>query len=72
MFDNPETNQKAETIKGWLANHRSLINQQQLAKKFGFSRSFISLILNKRYVAPRAEEVINEMYQYLVDEFDLE
>ena len=71
MFDKPETNEKAEAIKGWLANHRNIVNQQQIAEHFGYSRSFISLILNKRYVAPRAEALVNDIYQYLVEEFDL-
>lgn len=42
-----ETNNKAEAIKAWLSNNRRLENQGSLAKKFGKSRTFVSLSLNK-------------------------
>jgi hypothetical protein len=45
-----ETNNKAEVIKAWLSNNRRLENQGSLAKKFGKSRTFVSLSLNKQSV----------------------
>ncbi|MCV3319169.1 hypothetical protein [Pediococcus pentosaceus] len=65
MFIHMETNNKAEAIKAWLSNNRRLENQGSLAKKFGKSRSFVSLSLNKQSVTRASENLVNEIYEYL-------
>ncbi|WP_347553969.1 hypothetical protein [Pediococcus acidilactici] len=64
-----ETNNKAEAIKAWLANNRDLENQESLAKKFGKSRTFVSLSLNKKSVTKASEKLINEIFEYLHEKY---
>ena len=65
MFIHMETNNKAEAIKSWLANHRELETQATLSERFGKSRTFINLALNKRMVTRGAETLIDDLYEYL-------
>ncbi|MDB8867649.1 hypothetical protein ABHC39_05310 [Pediococcus acidilactici] len=69
MFIHMETNNKAEAIKAWLANNRDLENQESLAKKFGKSRTFVSLSLNKKSVTKASEKLINEIFEYLHEKY---
>lgn len=61
MFIHMETNNKAEAIKAWLSNNRRLETQGSLAKKFGKSRSFVSLSFNKQSVTRASENLVNEI-----------
>lgn len=71
MFIHTETNNKAETIKAWLTNHRDLENQGKLAKRFGKSTTFVNLALNKRMTTKGAENLVEEMYEYLHEKYGI-
>ncbi|KRK39984.1 hypothetical protein [Loigolactobacillus bifermentans] len=71
MFVHTETNNKAEAIKGWLANHRSFETQGSLAKRFGKSATFVNLSLNKRMTTKGAETLVTEIYEYLYEKYGL-
>lgn len=71
MFIHMETNNKAEAIKGWLANHRSLETQSSLANHFGKSTTFVNLSLNKRMTTKGAESLIEQIYEYLVEKYGI-
>lgn len=71
MFIRAETNDKAEAIKSWLANHRKFETQATLAVKFNKSRTFISLALNKQMVTKGAEALIDELYEYLQNRYGM-
>ncbi|KRM10180.1 hypothetical protein ABTQ33_07720 [Paucilactobacillus suebicus] len=71
MFIHMETNNKAETIKSWLANHRDLETQGSLAKHFGRSTTFVNLSLNKRMTTKGAESLVTEIYEYLHEKYGI-
>ena len=71
MFINMETNNKAEAIKSWLANHRDLENQETLADRFGKSKTFVNLALNKRMTTKGAESLVTGIYEYLHEEYGI-
>lgn len=71
MFIKMETNQKAEAIKSWLANHKELETQATLAKHFNKSRTFLSLSVNKKSVTKASEKLIGEIYEYLVEKYGM-
>lgn len=69
MFINNEINKKAESIKAWLANNQNKDTQITLAKKFNVSRSYVSLVLNKKYTTNSAENMIIKIYDYIEKEY---
>ena len=71
MFIHMETNKKAESIKAWLANNRRKETQKTLAEKFGKSRVFVSMALNKQTVTEASENMINEIYSYLSEKYGI-
>lgn len=71
MFIHMETNNKAEAIKSWLANHRDLETQGSLAKHFGRSTTFVNLSLNKRMTTKGAESLVTEIYEYLHEKYGI-
>jgi len=71
MFVHVETNDKAETIMSWLGSHKKQETQTSLAKKFGKSRTFVSLSLNKQSVSNASEQLVNGIYEYLVNKYGI-
>lgn len=71
MFTHMATNTKAEAIKSWLANNKSKETQETLANKFGKSRTFVSLALNKKMVTQGAETLVNDMYEFLDERYGI-
>lgn len=71
MFVHAETNDKAETIMSWLGAHKKQETQTSLAKKFGKSRTFVSLSLNKQSVTNASEQLVSEIYEYLVNKYGI-
>ncbi|WP_367365891.1 hypothetical protein [Pediococcus parvulus] len=71
MFIHMETNNKAESIMSWLGAHKKQETQSSLAKRFGKSRTFISLSLNKQSVTKASESIINEIYKYLQEKYGI-
>ncbi|WP_235048723.1 hypothetical protein [Pediococcus pentosaceus] len=54
-----------------MSNNRRLENQGSLAKKFGKSRTFVSLSLNKQSVTRASENLVNEIYEYLHEKYGI-
>lgn len=71
MFVRMETNHKAEAIKAWLTNHRDLENQQSIATRFGKSTTFVNLSLNKRMTTKGAENLIEDIYEFLSNKYGI-
>lgn len=71
MFIRMETNNKAEAIKSWLANHRQLESQGTIADYFKKSITFVNLALNKKITTNGAERLVNEVYDYLVKKYKI-
>ncbi|GAY74312.1 hypothetical protein [Lentilactobacillus kosonis] len=71
MFIKMETNSRAEASKSWLANHKDLETQGTLAKRFGKSRTFVSLSLGKKSVTNASEKLVNEIYEYLSKKYGI-
>lgn len=71
MFIHMETNNKAESIMSWLGAHKKQETQSSLAKRFGKSRTFVSLSLNKQSVTKASESIINEIYEYLQEKYGI-
>lgn len=71
MFIHTETNDKAEAIKAWLANHKSLETQITLTKRFNKSYTFVTLALNKKMTTDGAETLVNNIYEYLQEKYGI-
>lgn len=71
MFIRMETNKRAEDILSWLGSHKQQETQITLAKRFGKSRTFLSLALNKKMVSQGAETLVNDVYEYLQNKYGL-
>jgi len=64
MFIHTETNNKAEAIMSWMGSHKKQETQISLAERFGKSRTFVSLSLNKQSVTKASEKLVNQIYEY--------
>lgn len=71
MFISSETNQRADAVMSWLGSHKKQETQTSLAAKFGKSRTFISLSLNKQSVTKASELLVNNIYEYLQNQYGL-
>ncbi|AOB20783.1 hypothetical protein Lp90_1018 [Lactiplantibacillus plantarum] len=71
MFIRMETNNKAEAIKAWMANHKKLETQGTLADHFNKSITSVNLALNKKMTTDGAERLVNEIYEYLVKKYKI-
>ena len=71
MFIRLETNQRAEEIMSWLGSHKKQETQTSLAKRFGKSRTFVSLSLNAQSVTRASEILVNDIYEYLQNKYGL-
>jgi len=71
LFIHTETNTKAEAIMSWLGAHKKQETQSGLAKRFGKSRTFVSLSLNKQSVTKASEHLVNDIYEYLSGKYGI-
>ncbi|WP_143463739.1 hypothetical protein [Levilactobacillus enshiensis] len=71
MFIHSETNTKAESVLSWLGSHKKQETQKSLANRFGKSRTFVSLSLNKQSVTKASEQIVNDIYEYLVEKYGI-